>query len=117
MTCQKVEGECITDDQAMQCLKKEEEERLRKKQEKAQKSSGKIKLKNTKEVIALPKNPKSDVIETGKGIRKKRTAKKKVQIIESDTESSKMELKDEPQYTEPVSCDEEYELTGERDYQ
>ena len=91
----------------MQRLKKEEEERLRKKQEKAQKSSGKIKLKDTKEVIALPKNPKSDVIETGKGIRKKRTVRKKVQIIESDTESSEMELEDEPQETEPVSCDEE----------
>ena len=77
MTCQKVEGECITDDLAMQRLKKEEEEGLRKKQEKAQKSSGKIKFKDTKEVIALPKNPKSDVIETGKGIRKREQLKRK----------------------------------------
>ena len=77
MTCQKVEGECITDDLAMQRLKKEEEERLRKKQEKAQKSSGKIKPKNTKEVIALQKNPKSDVSETGKCIRKREQLKGK----------------------------------------
>ena len=81
----------------MQRLKKEEEDRLIRKQEKAQKSSGKIKLKNTKEVIALPKNPKSDVIETGEGIRKKRNVKKKVQIIESDTESSEIEFEDKPQ--------------------
>ena len=62
----------------MQRLKKEEEERLRKKQEKAQKSSGKIKHKNTKD-------PKSDAIKAGKSIRKKKTVRKKVQIIESDS--------------------------------
>lgn len=66
-----------------------------------------MQVRNTKKVIALPKNPKSDVIETGKGISKKRTARKarkKVQIIESDSERSEIELDDEPEETEPVSC-------------
>ena len=97
MTSQKVKGECITDDLAMQRLKKEEEERLRKKQEKAQKSSGKIKPKNTKEVIALQKKSKKWCEWNWKVHQKKRTVKKKVQIIKSDTESSEMELEDEPQ--------------------
>jgi hypothetical protein len=93
---QKVEGECLTDDQAIQRLKKEDEERLQKKKTKAQKKSGKIQVRNTKKVLAQPTIPNCGVIETGKSVNKARLSrkarKKKVQIIETDSESSEVEL-------------------------